>query len=440
MPKIVFIQPTQYQTGGKYLCKQKRIHLPGLAFPLLAAMLPSNWEAKLIIEVVDDIDFEMEVDLVAIGTMGHAMYRGMEIADKFRSRGNTVVMGGYMASIAVNEAVKHADAIVVGDAEISFSKMLKDFENGNLQKVYNHPVSNLDHLPIPKYELLLEKPIGNMLPVQAGRGCSYQCSFCSIACLYKGKYIPRPLDDVVRDIEVVRNLGFKRFYLIDDNIISNPKYLEQLCDKVTNFKMKWATQCSLQLAHNKRLLDKVVLSGGELISFGIESINQNGLNLLNKSWLKVEEHEKNLQILTEAGIVVSSEMIVGTDGDTEESIRETKSFIERNRVPIPRFYILTPIPETELYNQMRNENRLVTEDWKLYDGSRCIYKPKLIDHDKLTQMYWWLNKKIFSWKSIFQRVILNPALWKKPYMMIFALIVNLHYRKYVLKKVTPNIF
>ena len=163
------------------------------------------------------------------------------------------------------------------------------------------------------------------------------------------------------------------------------------------------------------------------------------MDLLNKSWLKVEEHEQNLKILTEAGIVVSSEMIVGTDGDTEESIRETKNFIERNRVPIPRFYILTPIPETELYNQMRNENRLVTEDWKLFDGSRCVHKPKLIDPEILTQMYWWLNKKIFSWKSIFRRVILNPALWKKPYMLIFALFVNLHYRKYVLKKVTPNI-
>jgi radical SAM superfamily enzyme YgiQ (UPF0313 family) len=419
MPKIVFIQPTQYRSDGKSLCKQKRIHLPGLAFPLLAAMLPKHWEAELLIEVVDDIDFEMEADLIAIGTMGHAMFRGMEIADEFRSRGRTVVMGGYMASIAFREAIKHADAVVVGDAEISFPKMLNDFENGKLKKIYNDPISHLNDLPVPKYELLLNKPIGNMLPVQAGRGCSYKCSFCSIACLYKGKYLSRPIDDVVRDIEAIKNFGFKRFYLIDDNIISNPKYLEKLCDTVVKFNMKWATQCVLQLARNKQLLDKVVSSGGELISFGIESINQNGLDLLNKSWLKVDEHEKNIRALTKAGIVV---------------------FIERNRIPIPRFYILTPIPETELYNQMLNENRLVTEDWKLYDGSRCVHKPKLIESERLTQMYWWLNQKIFSWRSIFKRVILNTALLKKPYMMLFALIVNLHYRKYVLKKVTPNIF
>lgn len=440
MPKIVFIQPTQYQSDSKSLCKQKRIHLPGLAFPLLAAMLPSDWEAELLLEVVDDINFDMDVDLVAIGTMGHAMFHGMEIADEFRSRGKKVVMGGYMASIAFKEAIKHCDSLVIGDAEISFPKMLKDFEKGKLEKIYNYPVTDLDKLPIPNYELLLKKPIGNMLPVQAGRGCSYQCSFCSIACLYKGKYLARPLDEVIRDIEVVKSLGFKRFYLIDDNIISNPKYLEQLCDKITKLKMKWATQCSLQLARNKRLLDKVVSSGGELLSFGIESINQEGLNLLNKSWLNVEEHEKNLSELRKAGLVISSEMIVGTDGDTEHSIRETKKFIERNKIAIPRFYILTPIPETELYTQMKEENRLVTEDWKLYDGSRCVHRPKLIEPEKLTQMYWWLNRQIFSFKSIIKRLILNPSMWKKPYMLIFAFVVNLHYRKYVLKKVTPNIF
>ena len=440
MPKIVFIQPTQYQSDGKFLCKQKRIHLPGLAFPLLAAMLPSDWEAELLLEVVDEINFDMDVDLVAIGTMGHAMFHGMEIADEFRSRGKKVVMGGYMASIAFKEAIKHCDSLVIGDAEISFPKMLKDFEKGKLEKIYNYPVTDLDRLPIPEYKLLLKKPIGNMLPVQAGRGCSYQCSFCSIACLYKGKYLARPLDEVIRDIEVVKSLGFKRFYLIDDNIISNPKYLEQLCDKITKLKMKWATQCSLQLARNKQLLDKVVSSGGELLSFGIESINQEGLNLLNKSWLKVEEHEKNLSELRKAGLVISSEMIVGTDGDTEHSIRETKKFIERNKIAIPRFYILTPIPETELYTQMKKEDRLVTEDWKLYDGSRCVHRPKLIEPEKLTQMYWWLNRQIFSFKSIIKRLILNPSMWKKPYMLIFAFVVNLHYRKYVLKKVTPNIF
>lgn len=440
MPKILFIQPTQYGADGTTLCKQKVIHLPGLAFALLAAYLPEHWRAELLIEVVDDIDFDADADLVAIGAMGHAIYRGFEIADEFRRRGRPVVMGGYMVSIAREMSAAHADALVIGDAEKSFPRLLEDFENGGLQPVYEDEIDDLADLPVPRYDLLTDKPIGNMLPVQAGRGCPHSCSFCSIACLYRGKYLPRPLDEVVRDIEAVRALGFKRFYLIDDNLVSNPGFLEKLCDAVTPLKMKWATQCSVNLAKNPRLLEKVVASGGELMSFGLESISQEGLDKLDKAWLEVEDHERHIGTLSRAGVVVSTEMIVGTDGDTEESIRETLAFVDRNRIPIPRFYILTPIPGTDLYEEMKAAGRLVTDDWTLYDGTRCVHRPAKIDPEELTEMYWWLNGEIFSWRSIYRRVLGNRHLWRNPMMLAFSLVVNLHYRRYVRKRVPPNIF
>jgi radical SAM superfamily enzyme YgiQ (UPF0313 family) len=440
MPKILFIQPTQYGADGSTLCKQKVIHLPGLAFALLAAYLPDHWEAELLIEVVDDIDFDTDADLIAIGAMGHAIYRGFEIADEFRRRGRTVVMGGYMVSIASEMSAEHADALVIGDAEKSFPRMLEDFEKGCLQPIYDDEVDTLADLPVPRYDLLTDKPIGNMLPVQAGRGCPHSCSFCSIACLYRGKYLPRPLDEVVRDIEVVRGLGFKRFYLIDDNLVSNPGFLEKLCDAVIPMKMKWATQCSVNLAKNPRLLSKVVESGGELMSFGLESISQEGLDKLDKGWLEVEDHERHINTLSKAGVVVSTEMIVGTDGDTEESIRETLAFVDRNRIPIPRFYILTPIPGTDLYREMKEQGRLVIDDWKLYDGTRCVHRPAKIDPERLTEMYWWLNCEVFSWRSIFRRILGNRHLWRNPRMLGFSLVVNLHYRRYVRRRVPPNIF
>ncbi len=440
MPRILFIQPTQYGADGSTLCKQKVIHLPGLAFALLAAYLPPHWEAELLLEVVDDIDFDREVDIVAIGAMGHALFRGFEIAAEFRRRGRTVVMGGYMVSIVAAEAAKHADALVVGDAEIAFPRLLADFERGELQPIYEDSVESLAGLPVPRYELLTAKPIGNMLPVQAGRGCPHSCSFCSIACLYRGKYLARPLADVLRDIEAVRALGFRRFYLIDDNLVANPGFLADLCDAVTPLKMKWATQCSVILAKHPELLKKVVRSGGELMSFGIESISQEGLDRLDKSWLQVDEHEQHIDVLSRAGVVVSTEMIVGTDGDTEASIRDTFQFIQRNRIPIPRFYILTPIPGTDLYDEMKQSGRLVTDEWTLFDGTRCVHRPAKIDPDRLTEMYWWLNEQVFSWRSILHRVVGNRRLWRNPRMLAFSLVVNLHYRRYVRKRVPPNIF
>lgn len=279
-----------------------------------------------------------------------------------------------------------------------------------------------------------------MLPVQAGRGCTYKCSFCSIACLYDGKYLFRPVDEVIRDIKEVKRLGFNRFYLIDDNIVSNPKYLKELCEKIIPLKMKWASQCAIHLAKNPELLKIVVDSGCDLMSFGVESIRQDAIDSLDKPWLKANEHVANIKILTKSGITVSTEMVVGTDFDTEESIHETYRFIHSNRIPIPRFYILTPIPGTGLYKELKKQGRILTEDLKLYDGTQCVHIPKCIEPEKLTEIYWWLNNKVFSLKSILHRTLLNLALWKNPGMLLFSLGVNFHYRHYVRRKITPNIF
>ena len=440
MPKILFIQPTQYAESGK-LCKQRKINLPGLAFPLLAAYTPAHWKVELLIEVVDEINFNSDADIIAIGSMGHAIFRGLEIAAEFKNRGKTVIMGGYMASIAYREVMKHVDSVIVGDAEISYPKMLQEFEEtGTVKPLYHHPISELKNLPVPRYELLMQKRIGSMLPVQAGRGCTYKCSFCSIACLYEGKYFFRPVDEVIRDIKEVKRLGFNRFYLIDDNIVSNPNYLKELCGKIAPLKMKWASQCAINLAKKPELLKIVRESGCDLMSFGVESIRQDAIDSLDKPWLKASEHEQNIKILSQSGITVSTEMIVGTDYDTEDSIRETFQFIYRNRIPIPRFYILTPIPGTALFKELKQQGRMLTEDLKMFDGTWCVHIPKNIEPKKLTEMYWWLNNKVFSLKSIFHRTLFNLPLWKNPGMLLFSLAINFHYRHYIRRKITPNIF
>jgi radical SAM superfamily enzyme YgiQ (UPF0313 family) len=440
MPKILFIQPTQYDTQ-RGLCKQKRIHLPGLAFPLLAALTPAHWEVEAVIEVVDTVPLDTDADIVALSAMGHAVFRGLELASEFKKRGKTVIMGGYMASLACEEVSRHVDSVVVGDAELAYPELLGDFEhNRPLKPIYHTPLERLENLPLPRYELLTRKPIGAMLPVQAGRGCPMHCSFCSIACMYKGTYLFRPVREVIRDIRAVKSRGFSRFYLIDDNIASNTSYLSELCDAIRPLKMHWASQCALHLAHQPDVLKKVVESGGELMSFGIESLNQEGLNLVNKSWLDVNEHAGNIRILQKAGITVSTEMIVGIPGDTPESIGNIASFIDSTRISIPRAYILTPIPGTQLFIDYKKKGKLLTEDFKEYDGSKAVFTPDSCTAEELTEAYWMLNRAIFSLSSIFKRIICNPTLWKKPHMLIFALFVNLHYRSYIRRHVVPNIF
>ncbi|MGA2639502.1 MAG: radical SAM protein [Spirochaetia bacterium] len=440
MPKILFIQPTQYGSNGT-LCKQKRIYLPGLVFPLLAAMTPPHWKIEVKIEVVDDIDFDDDADIVGIGTMGHATLRGMHIARKFRARGKTVVMGGYMASMMPEYVRESVDSVVIGDAEISYPQLLDDFERkGRLKPVYDNPVSSLAGLPVPQYELLLGKKIGGMLPVQAGRGCPHTCSFCSIACIYKGKYFTRPVDEVLRDIQAIRDLGFRRFYLIDDNIVSTPRYLEELCEAIEPLHMTWATQCSMELARYPKLLEWVRRAGANMMSFGVESLSQEGLDKLGKKWLRVDRHENAIRTISRAGVMVSSEMMVGIDGETEETFQATRNFIESLRIPIPRFYILTPMPGSALFDKYKADGRLVTENLEEYNGAKAVHRPDIISPERLTELYWWLYEKIFSLRGILRRTLFNPDLFRQPRTLLFAFGVNLHYRTYIRRRVPPNIF
>lgn len=439
MPKILFIQPTQAGPDGR-LCKQKRIYLPGLVFPLLAAMTPSNWKVEVKIEVVDDIDFDTDADIVGMGSMGYATLHGLSLADEFRKRGKIVVMGGYMASLMPSLVRQHVDSVVMGDAEASYPQLIDDYERtGRLKTVYDNPVSSLAGLPVPRYELLLEKKIGGMLPVQAGRGCPHTCSFCSIACIYKGRYLTRPVDEVLRDIRAIRAHGLKKFYLIDDNIVSNRRYLEELCEAIEPLKMTWATQCSLELARYPQLLERVRRAGATMMSFGVESITQEGLDKLGKKWLRVDGHEKALRTISEAGIMVSSEMMLGLDGETEESIHATADFIDAMRIPVPRFYIMTPMPGTRLYDDYKAGGRLITDDLTQYNGSRAVHRPDKITPERLTELYWWLYTKVFSMRGVLRRTLFHPKALRQPFVFLFAFFVNLHYRRYIRRRVPPNI-
>jgi radical SAM superfamily enzyme YgiQ (UPF0313 family) len=440
MPKVLLIQPTQYGSLTGRPCKQDRIFLPGLALPLLAAYTPSNWEVKILIEVVDEINFDEDVDMVGIGAMGHAIFRAIDIAEGFRKRGKKVFMGGYMVSILPEFVKDHCDSIIIGDGEISYPQLLRDFENeGVLKPIYNSQLDNLNGLLMPRYDLLLKKKIGYMMPIQAGRGCPHSCTFCSIACIYKGRYMTRPVDEVMHDIYYIRDLGYKRFFLIDDNIAGNPEYLLDLARHIKPLKMIWASQCSLLIAKNDNLLNAVAGAGCKILSLGIESNSQEGLDKLNKGWVKTNEIEGLLKKIQSAGILPATEMIIGTDGDTKLSIKATASFITKNCIPVPKFYILTPLPGTELYKQMKQENRLLHEKFNQYTATNCVFVPKNFTPDELEEAYWDLYKTVYSMKNILKRTIFNPCFFKSPLIYLFAFFTNLVYKKFINRGDAPNI-
>ena len=439
MPKILFIQATQHREDGKGLVKQRRLYLPGLAFAHLAALTPPHWEVEICLEVIEDVPYDTDADLIGIGAMGQAVLHAREIGRTFKQLGKTVVMGGYMPSMIPEYVSADCDSVVIGDAERAYPQLLHDFENGCLQPVYNLPVEEFSKLPVPRYDLLVKKRIGFMLPVQAGRGCPHACSYCSIYCLYRQKYFTRPLEEVMRDIKKIKELGYRAFFLIDDNLVGNPRFFSELCDAIKPLKMIWATQASILLAKKPDLLRKAADSGCRILSIGIESISQAGLDRLNKKWVKVAEHETMLRRVTEAGILPATEMIVGTDEDTLHSLEETADFVMKARIPIPKFYVLTPMPGSDLYEEYRLQGRLLHEDYSRYTATDAVHRPEKISPEELTQMYWRIYKKVYAIPNILKRTIFHPHFFKRPLSFFFALYVNLKYWVFIRRGDAPNV-
>lgn len=435
--KILLIQSSPYDNDKKPI-KKSRLYFVGLAMPLLAALTPPDWEVEIIFETIEDIPFDTDASLIGIGSMGHAVVRSIDIAKEFKRRGKTVFMGGYMVSLMAEEAKKYCDTVIVGDGEHAYPQMIADLEKGELKNEYRIPITRID-TPLPRFDLVLNKKIGDLLPVQAGRGCPRSCSFCSVYCLYKNKYIRRPIPDVIRDIEHIRSLGFRKFMLLDDNIMSDREYMMELLDHIIPLRMKWMSQCSIEIGKDAELLKKLAKSGCTTLSFGLESILQESLDSMNKSWARVKDYPVLIRNIRSAGIDISTEMVVGADGDTLESIRLTADFIRKNKVVVPRFYILTPIPGTKFYDEMKAADRIYIEDMYSYNGSQAVHIPKNMTPEELTKAYWALYDKVFEIPSILERTILRKEFFRHPARYLFYMSANLYYRYQIKRRITPNI-
>lgn len=435
--KILLIQPTPYDSGGA-LIKKDKLYFVGLALPLLAALTPAEFEVELCYETIEDVPFDTDAELIGISSMGHALIRTIDIAKKFRELGKTVVLGGYMVSLMPEEAQKYGDSVMIGDSEETWGEMLEDYLNGTLKKVYKKKLTQLK-TPLPRYELLLGKKIGNFLPVQAGRGCPKTCSFCSIYCLYRGQYLKREISEVIRDIKRIRELGFRQFLLLDDNIFSDRDYAVKLCAEIKKLKMKWMTQCSIDIAKDEELLEIISKSGCYVLSFGLESITRESLVSMNKSWADPDKYAEQIRIIRRHGIDISTEMVVGAEGDTLESIQNTADFIADNHIAVPRFYILTPIPGTKFFDEMQAQNRIYNTDIYSYNGCEAVHIPKNMTPEELTKAYWDLYNKVYSVRCIIKRTLLTSSVFRRPFQAFFYFFVNLFYRKQIKKGIVPNI-
>ena len=396
---------------------------------MLAALTPSSWDIEILDSRVTPVDFTKKVDLVGITALTDEIPSAYTIADGFRKEGINVVMGGIHVSALPEEALKHADSVVIGEAEPVWMELLQDAEKGELKPIYHAKgLIEMNSMPVPHRELLDRKMYTSFNTLQATRGCPYNCNYCAVTAFFGKKYRTRPIADVIDEI---RAFDTRDFFFVDDNIIGESSYAKELFRALVPLKRIWGGQATIRIAEDEELLSLYAQSGGKYAFIGFETLSQENLKNLRKSWNATKRYKEAIQRIHKAGINIVGSFIFGLDEDDTTVFEETFDFIMESGIDAAQFHILTPFPGTELYNSMEKDGRIIDRNWSKYHTGEVVFQPKNMSCDELQRGYWHIFRKTYTIYNVFKRCIRSPK------NIVFRIGMNLSYRKKALKM--PNV-
>lgn len=396
--KILLISPTidaEKRTN-------KGLMMPQLALYILEGLTPCEHEVKIVEEEAEDIDLEYECNLVGISCMTANAPRAYELCHEFKKRGKTVVLGGVHPSILPDEALEHADCVVMGEAEGVWEQLLNDFLCDHLEKTYHDPKPDLGKYVPKDFSKIIKKGFFNVFPIMTTRGCPYNCDFCCVTNLFGKKIRHVPIENVVRDIQ---ESGAKNFMFLDDNIIGHPKYAKELFKAIKPLNIIWVGQASVSLlVKDDELMQLAADSGCKALFFGIESVSEEQLQTMRKAFNEIKHMEDAFKKIKKMHILIHASMVFGFDNDTKEIFNDTVRFLIKNKVSTVSFNVLTPYPGTKIYNDLKRDNRLTTTDWRYYDHNTVVFKPKNMTPYELQMGKVNARKKFYTISSILKRL------------------------------------
>lgn len=372
-----------------------------LGLLIIAALTPKNVELKLVDENYDGIDFDERYDFVAISAMTQQAVRAYEIADAFRSKGVKTILGGIHPTVLPEEAKKHADIVVVGEGEEIWPELLKDIEKGAPKPYYRStkPV-DLAKSPTPRYELL--KPENyKVVWIQTTRGCPRDCEFCSASNIFGAKYRHKKITQIDNEIVAIKNIWKKNaiFGFADDNMFVNRKYSRELLGVIKKHNIRWFAQTDISVAEDDNLLAMLRDSGCMMLFIGFETVDKNGLRLLDKTHWKYKQYDsykKNIERIQSYGIGVLGAFILGLDTDNALVFKRTADFIIDNHLYGAQITVLTPLPGTRLRERLSKENRIISNNWADYSLTTVTFNPKNMTPGELQKGLLDVYKEVYS--------------------------------------------
>lgn len=409
-----------------------------LVLQQLAALTAKEHEIEFVYEAVGDkINYRKYYDLVGISCTTYDAFQSYEIADKFRAKGVPVILGGYHPSALPKDAKPHADAVVIGEAEYLWPKLLKDFKEKKLQDFYaQKDLVNPKHIP-PARRDVGSKNIRSLAPtIQTSRGCINRCKFCSLGNVIEGpRFRPRPTKDVIDEL---KSISKKYLFISDASLTSYPKYTKSLFKEIKGLDKKFLAYGNINtLGEDDELLAITREAGCIAWHVGFESVSQKTIDNIGKKTNTVQKYKKYVKKIHDYGMNVMGSFIFGFDTDTVEIFDQTCEVINKYDIDTADFNILVPFPGTPLYNQLEMEGRIVTKDWRMYTGEHVVFKLKNMTEEEMMSGMNKVAKKYYLFTNFVNKSIKNKNI--EFYSFMQFLWRYLAYRKMYKTKRRKNI-
>jgi radical SAM superfamily enzyme YgiQ (UPF0313 family) len=388
----------------------------------------------LIDERIEDLR-PVSTDLVAMTVETFTARRAYEIAARYRRAGVPVVMGGHHPSMLPDEALAHADAVVVGDAEGAWESVVADAAAGRLQRLYRaQPGAGGE--PVYDRGIYRGKRYPPISLVQVGRGCRFACDFCSIHAFYGTYRAQRDPAAVVAELAALPRR--RMVFFVDDNLYWRRDAFERLMRALIPLRMRWCCQITIDIARDEALLDLMEQAGCALALIGFESLDRDSLVQMRKKWNGVAgSYEEVIRRFHARGIMIYGTFVFGYDADTAASFDRAAQFAQAQSFCIANFNPLTPMPGTGLYDRLRDEGRLIRPTWWLdpaYQYGDAIFQPRGMSPRELREGPMRARRAFYSWGAIASRALRGAPRWRNPYNVATMLAANFISRREIMRK------
>jgi radical SAM superfamily enzyme YgiQ (UPF0313 family) len=430
--KILLISPERKR-------KKEEAFLFRLGFlnlPYVAAVTPPDVEIRIIDEAYERIDFDERVDLVGLTAQTPVAPRAYQIAREFKKRGVPVVMGGAHASMLPEEALHHVDAVVIGEAEEVWPTLIEDLKKSRLKKTYQgNGFVDPAALPLPHRDLLHPKFYFPLKLLETTRGCPHRCDFCGVSKFFGFRYRHRPIQEIEKELKSLflkgpvmnrvlketlslfnRDLPYflkrRLLYIIDSNIAGDRRFCLELVSLLKEFDLLWYGHAPVSVAFDPKLLQGFAESGCIALNIGFESFSEKNLEAMGKGFNQPSKYVEAIQRVHDHGIGIMGTFIVGLDDDDPGVFQRIIDFSIHYRLDWALTFIMAPYPGTESFDRLEKEGRILSRDWEKYDSLNVVFQPMRMSPEELHQGMRGVWKEVFSFPSIYRRIMKRP--WIHP--------------------------